>query len=191
MRTTRHSLTLALASVATLALAACGSSSSGAGTTAASTTAPAPTSAAQTSAAMAPVMVEDAWVKAADSGMTAMFGTIKNTGSSDVTVVSATSSVSKMLELHEVVMVDGAMKMQPKKGGFTVPAGGTHELKPGGDHVMFMGLTSPVKAGDAVQVTLTLSDGSTVAVDAVGKPFTGANETYAPTPGATTSMSGM
>ena len=37
----------------------------------------------------------------------------------------------------------GAMQMQPKADGFTVPAGGTHVLQPGGDHVMLMGLDGP------------------------------------------------
>ncbi len=173
---------------AALVLAACGSTSSGTG--AAASPSASPTAATTTGAAAAePVTVADTWVKSADSGMTAMFGIIKNTGSADVTVVSATSDAADMLELHEVVMVDGAMKMQPKKGGFTVPAGGTHELKPGGDHVMFMGLKNPVKAGDPVTVVLTLSDGSEVTVNSVGKDFTGANESYQPTPSMSGSMS--
>ncbi|MBI4942977.1 MAG: copper chaperone PCu(A)C [Actinobacteria bacterium] len=179
---------------AALVLAACGSTASGtdaAVSPSASPTAASPTTASTTgAAATTPVTVSDTWVKSADSGMTAMFGMIKNTGSTDVTVVSATSDAAEMLELHEVVMVDGAMKMQPKKGGFTIPAGGTHELKPGGDHVMFMGLKNPVKAGDPVTVVLTLADGSTVTVNSVGKDFTGANESYQPTPSGSMS-SGM
>jgi hypothetical protein len=188
--TGRHRAALGAAVLtAALALAACGSTSSGAD--AAVSPSVSPTAASTTSAAaMEPVTVSDTWVKSADSGMTAMFGMIKNTGSTDVTVVSATSDAADMLELHEVVMVDGAMKMQPKKGGFTIPAGGTHELKPGGDHVMFMGLKNPVKAGDPVTVVLSLSDGSKVTVNSVGKDFTGANESYQPTPSGSMS-SGM
>jgi copper(I)-binding protein len=77
-------------------------------------------------------------------------------------------------------MADGKMQMRPKAGGFTVPARGTHELKPGGDHIMFLELTGPVRPGADVAITLTLSDGSTVAFTAVGKEFAGGNESYAP-----------
>ncbi|WP_433550265.1 copper chaperone PCu(A)C [Micromonospora zamorensis] len=43
--------------------------------------------------------IRDPWVKAADKGMTAAFGTLANDGDSDVTLTSATTSVSSM-ELH-------------------------------------------------------------------------------------------
>jgi copper(I)-binding protein len=124
--------------------------------------------------------IKDPWVKTADSGMSAAFGTLVNNSGKDITVTAAKSAVSPMMELHEVAMADGKMVMRPKAGGFVVKAGGTHELEPGGDHLMMMDLTTPVKAGDQVAVILTLSDGSTVEITAVGKPFAGANESYAP-----------
>jgi copper(I)-binding protein len=72
------------------------------------------------------------------------------------------------------------MKMQPKAGGFVIPARGRHELEPGGDHIMLVGLTAPVKAGESVEFTLTLKDGATVQFSAVAKPFAGGNESYDP-----------
>ncbi|MDP9793493.1 copper(I)-binding protein [Catenuloplanes nepalensis] len=146
------------------------------------TAAPAPsaTTAASAPAATSGLTMTDPWIKAADEGMTAAFGTLVNGGTTDITVVSAATAVSPMMELHETTMVNGAMQMQPKQGGFTIPAGGEHVLEPGGDHIMMMGLTTPVKAGDQVPMTLTLGDGSTVQFTAVGKPFTGAQESYAP-----------
>jgi copper(I)-binding protein len=123
--------------------------------------------------------VTDPWIKSADKGMTAAFGTLVNHTDHPLTVVKAASSVSVM-ELHEMTMKDGKMVMQPKEGGFLIPARGTHELSPGGDHLMFMDVAAPVRAGDQVTVTLTLSDGTTVPFSAVGKPFTGAEESYAP-----------
>jgi copper(I)-binding protein len=126
------------------------------------------------------VTVRDAWAKIADKGRSAVFGTLVNSSGRELTVVSATSSVSPVVELHEVATVDGKMVMQPKAGGFVIPANGTHELAPGGDHLMLMNVTTPVKAGEAVEVTLTLSDGSTVEFVAVGKAFAGGNESYAP-----------
>lgn len=154
-------------------LAACADDSTGAAT-------PAPSATSTAAAATAGLSVQDPWIKAADDGMTAAFGTLVNGGATDVTIVSAAAGVSPMMELHETTMVNGAMQMQPKQGGFTIPAGGEHVLEPGGDHIMMMGLTTPVKAGDEIVVTLTLADGSTVPFTAIGKPFTGAQESYAP-----------
>jgi periplasmic copper chaperone A len=61
-----------------------------------------------------------------------------------------------------------------------IKAGGTHELSPGGDHLMLMKPSAPVRPGDELQFTLKLGDGGTVPFSAVAKPFAGAGETYAP-----------
>ena len=118
--------------------------------------------------------VTDAWTKAVDSGMTATFGEVTNSSDRKITVVSATSPAAAMVELHEVV----GDVMRPVEGGFVIPAGGTLTLQPGGFHIMFMGVPSPIAAGDDVKVTLTLGDGSTLSFTAVAKDFTGANESY-------------
>lgn len=148
-----------------------------AGTGCAATAAPAaPTTSATAADSLS---IEDAWVKAADEGMSAAFGTLENDSDADITVVSAESPASTMIELHETVANDaGEMVMQPKEGGFVVPAGDSLELAPGGNHIMLMGLTAPLVAGDDVTFTLVLSDGSTVDVTAPAKDYTGANETY-------------
>jgi periplasmic copper chaperone A len=127
-------------------------------------------------------VVRDPWVKAADSGMTAAFAILHNQGASDVTVVSATSDVSDVVEIHEMTMQNGEMVMQQKPDGITVPAGAEHVLEPGGDHLMLMNLSRPVQPGDEVTFTLTLNDGATVQFVAVAKPFTGAQESYHPDP---------
>lgn len=116
----------------------------------------------------------DAWAKAADSGMTAAFGEITNTSDHDITILSADSPSATVVELHEVV--DDVMR--PVDGGFVVPAGGTLTLQPGGFHLMFMGVTAPIVAGDDVTVTLTLGDKSAFTLTAVAKDFSGANESY-------------
>lgn len=123
--------------------------------------------------------IRDPWVKAADKGMTAAFASLVNNTGADVTVTKAETAISPM-ELHEMAMQDGEMVMKPKAEGFVVKAGATHTLEPGGDHLMLMNLSKPVKPGDEVAVTLTFADGKTTQFTAVGKPFTGAQESYAP-----------
>ncbi|MGI5240072.1 copper chaperone PCu(A)C [Dactylosporangium sp. CA-139066] len=163
-RTLRARLLAALAGAAVaLTLSACGSA--------------APHDAGAQATAL---VMKDPWVKTAESGMSAAYGTLVNTGGKDVVVVSATSSVSPVMELHETTMVDGKMAMQPKAGGFTIPAGGSHEFKPGGDHLMLMDVKTPVKPGDEVTITLTLNDGGTMRFTALGKDFAGGNESYQP-----------
>ncbi|MBO4161291.1 copper chaperone PCu(A)C [Micromonospora antibiotica] len=138
-----------------------------------------PSPSASASAAAGVVTIRDPWVKAADKGMTAAFGTLVNDGDTDVTLTSAATSVSPM-ELHEMTMKDGKMVMQQKQGGIVIKAKSTHALEPGGDHLMLMDLTKPVQAGDELTFTLTFADGKTQQFTAVAKPFTGAQETYAP-----------
>jgi periplasmic copper chaperone A len=151
---------------ALLALAACAPSG------AADAPAPAPTGAGALS-------VSDPWVKAADGDMTAAFGTLTNSSDAQVRVVSATSDAASSVELHETATgADGAMVMQEKEGGILLAPGATHELAPGGDHLMLMGLTAPVLPGQDVTVTLTTEDGSTFELTAPARSFAGANEEY-------------
>lgn len=125
------------------------------------------------------VTIDDAWVKSADEGMSAAFGTLVNSGDDDVTVVSVTSDASTMLELHETVENEaGEMVMREIDGGFVIPAGGELALEPGGNHIMLMDLTAPLTAGDQATFTLTFSDDSTYEFAAPVKDYSGANENY-------------
>jgi copper(I)-binding protein len=126
------------------------------------------------------VTVVDAWVKAADDGMTAAFGRLANAGTDDARIVSATTPAAAMVELHEVVPDGGAMTMRPKDGGFVVPAGADVELRPGGDHLMLMDLTGPLRPGSDVEIVATFEDGSTLPISAQVRDFPGADEHYDP-----------
>ncbi|GGJ32123.1 copper chaperone PCu(A)C [Paenarthrobacter histidinolovorans] len=167
---------LSLVAAASLALTACGQNDSQAPGASGSAT-----QATSQSQSAGPLTVSDTWVKVAETGMSAAFGTIRNTGDNDVTIISASAPVATMVELHETVMgADGTMKMQAKQGGFVIPAKGELKLEPGANHIMLMGLTKPVQAGDQVTFELKTSDGGTVTFTAQGKDFSGANENYAP-----------
>lgn len=121
----------------------------------------------------------DAWVKAADSGMTAAFGELRNDTGTDVVITGVQSAASDALELHETIEDDaGQMIMRKVDAGFAVPSGGTLTLEPGGDHIMLMGLTAPLRAGEDVTFTLTMSDGSVFEFTAPVKDYSGANENY-------------
>ena len=116
--------------------------------------------------------------------MSAMFGTLRNTTDADITITGGSSPSAGVVELHETVKNDsGQMQMQPKQGGFVVPAGGSYVLQPGGDHVMLMQLTSSLESGTTTTVTLTSTAGTIVLTVPV-RAFAGAEESYVPTPSA-------
>ncbi|MET4047823.1 MULTISPECIES: copper chaperone PCu(A)C [unclassified Rhodococcus (in: high G+C Gram-positive bacteria)] len=125
------------------------------------------------------VTVREAWVKAADDGMTSAFAEIQNTGEGQVRVVSAQSPSSPLVELHEIVSsADGSMVMKPKDGGFVVAGGDTKVLQAGGDHIMLMGVSAPLDPGSDTEFTLTFEDGSTSTFTAQVREFAGAQENY-------------
>ncbi|MEV0613515.1 copper chaperone PCu(A)C [Nonomuraea sp. NPDC050404] len=166
----RHALMLAATGVALLT--ACGSPAP----------APAAPSAAPAAAtaSVAKLTITDPWVKTTKSGMTAAFGTLVNNGDAPITIVSGTSPLSKAIELHEVVESGGKMVMRAKEGGFVVPARGTHQLQPGGDHIMLMDVTEAVEPGAKISFTLQVQGGQPLEFTAIGKDFAGGKEDYQP-----------
>lgn len=124
------------------------------------------------------------WASAAETGMAAVFGTFTNTGHHAARVVSGRSPAAGRVEIHEVVPdADGSNAMRPKDGGLTVPADGTHELVPGGDHLMLMDLTEPLQPGGDVALTIVFEDGSTLPVTAQVRDFAGGDADYRPSTG--------
>ncbi|MEQ5871289.1 copper chaperone PCu(A)C [Sagittula sp. NFXS13] len=118
--------------------------------------------------AFADISVADPYARAA--GPTAKAGAafmvIENTGDSDDRLVGAASDIAARVELHtHKDMGEGVMRMMQVEEGFAVPAGGTHALARGGDHVMFMGLKRPMNQGDMVTVTLTFEKAGDIEID--------------------------
>ena len=68
--------------------------------------------------------------------------------------------------------------MQPKEGGLTIAGGATETLKPGGNHVMLIGLDKDLVAGTEVTFTLEFSDGHLVEVTAPVKVVNLDQENY-------------
>ena len=97
------------------------------------------------------------WTRAMLPGQKAGGGfvTIANTGSEDDRLVAVSMPGVKRAEIHEMSVVDDVMKMRPLADGLALPAGETVELKPGGYHMMFMGVEQPFKEGAMVPVVLT------------------------------------
>lgn len=167
----RRTLLTAAGIAGTALLSACSPTSP---STTVSAKAPAPSDAAALTAA-------DLWVKAADDGMTGMFGTLRNHSEETITVTAAESAAAKTVELHETAADgSGGMSMKEKEGGFPIEPGSTLTLEPGGEHIMLMGLKEPLHPGDEVTVTIATDTGITMELTGTVKEFSGANEDYAP-----------
>lgn len=119
------------------------------------------------------------WAKAGDH-MTGVFGTLTNPSDEDITLVEASSDAAGVVEMHETVVVNGSSQMSELPGGFVIPAGGTYELEPGGDHVMLMDLRRELLPGEELPITLFFSNGTEVELTLSIRDFAGAVEEYAP-----------
>ena len=96
----------------------------------------------------------------------AAFMVIRNHADTDDRLIAAQSDVAERIELHtHKEDAAGVMRMIEVEEGFVIPAGGTHELARGGDHVMFLGLTRPLAQGDSVTLTLTFENGGDVTLE--------------------------
>jgi hypothetical protein len=108
---------------------------------------------------------------AAETG--AAFMTITNNGSAADKLVSASSPAAKTVELHETVDENGVMKMVHHPEGWEIPAGGSLELKPGGKHIMLIGLNAPLEAGKTIQITLNFEKAGAKTIEIPVKAMTG------------------
>lgn len=113
------------------------------------------------------MMIEDAYARSSmkNSKTGAAFMHIMNQTGQDDRLIDAKSDVAMKVELHtHKDMGGGVMKMMHVEEGFAIPAGETHMLARGGDHVMFMGLKKGMAQGDTVEVTLTFEKAGDVVV---------------------------
>lgn len=130
------------------------------------------------------IEVSGTWVRATtgatDSTMTGAFMEISNSSASSVRLVSASSPAARMVQVHTTVMRDGSMMMEELKDGLEVKAGSHAHLRPGGNHVMLMGLKGPLTAGEEVTLRLVFSDGTSQTLTVPVKEFTEEEDHYDP-----------
>ncbi|WP_137179647.1 copper chaperone PCu(A)C [Roseomonas sp. AR75] len=94
------------------------------------------------------------WTRAAGAnGNGAGFMTIRNTGGQADKLLSASTPIARVVELHTHVRDGDVMRMRPV-ADIPVPAGQTVRLRPGGLHVMLIGLNEPLRQGQEVPLTL-------------------------------------
>src|ERR1700716_2106967 len=100
--------------------------------------------------------VTSPWTRATPGGAKIAGGYLKitNNGTTPDRFVGVKSESTDHVEIHEMSMSDGVMKMRPLPNGLEIKPGETVELKSGGYHLMFMDLKQPLKQGDTFKATL-------------------------------------
>jgi copper(I)-binding protein len=111
--------------------------------------------------AAAPLAVSGAWSRPAVAGTNGVgYLVVTNAGKPDV-LVKVETPLAARVEMHSSSMAGGVMSMK-KVERVPVPAGGQAAFAPGGYHLMLIGLTKTLKAGDKVPAALTFASGAKV-----------------------------
>jgi copper(I)-binding protein len=111
------------------------------------------------------VKIENAWLQALPSvsADTAAFMRIHNLGQTPIKLVGGSCAIANHVEpMITTIQVHDGQKEMGMQGvpALEIPAGGTLELKPGGDHLMVTGLKSHPKEGDRVTIVLRFAPGN-------------------------------
>jgi copper(I)-binding protein len=104
------------------------------------------------------------------SSVSAMFLKIKNNSDKDIKLISAESNISKAVELHDMIMENGSMKMR-RVDNISLKAKSSTELKRGGLHIMFINLNAPLKDGNTHKIKFTFDNKTSLEVEAKVQPI--------------------
>jgi copper(I)-binding protein len=118
------------------------------------------------------LVISQAWSRATPKGAKTGGGylTIENKGGAPDRLIGGSTDVASSVQVHEMSMEGGVMKMRPVENGLTIEPGKTVKLAPGGYHLMMMDLKQPLKRGERVPVTLEFEKAgkATVSLDVEG-----------------------
>ncbi len=127
------------------------------------------------------IQIEDAWTRAVltmetpdqagtmdaktGSANSAAYMRIKNTGNESDRLLKASSEIAEAVEIHISEMKEGVMSMHPVEN-IEVPARDQVELKPGGLHVMLIGLKKDLHAGEQINLILHFEKSGDITIQA-------------------------
>ena len=107
------------------------------------------------------IVINEAWARASTPGAKngVAYMSIKNYGSTTNALLSVTTPVADRAELHTHKNEAGVMKME-RINGISIAPHKTAVLRPGGDHIMLLGLEKPLKSGSHFMMRLKFKNGS-------------------------------
>ena len=104
------------------------------------------------------ITVSNAWVRATVQGQKATGAFMTVMSKENAKLLSVSTPVAGIVEIHEMKMDKDVMKMAALPNGLELPAGKAVDLKPGGYHIMLMDLKLPLNKDVGVPLTLTFQD---------------------------------
>ncbi|HEY2135678.1 MAG TPA: copper chaperone PCu(A)C [Xanthobacteraceae bacterium] len=122
------------------------------------------------------IVIDHPWARATPHGASVAAGYFKltNTGTTPDRLVGGTSEAAGRVEIHEMSMDGGVMRMRPLKGGLEIKPGESVEFKSNSFHLMMLDLKHPLQQGQRVKGTLTFEKAGPVdieyAVEGIGGP---------------------
>jgi copper(I)-binding protein len=112
------------------------------------------------------IVVEQPWSRATAAKVGGAFVTLRNNGALADRLVKVSTPLAEKAELHETKVENGVATMRPVDGVEIKPRGGSVQLKPGGVHVMLLGLVRPLKEGERIKLTFTFERAGAIEVEA-------------------------
>ena len=103
------------------------------------------------------LVLERPWTRATPGGAKVGAGylSIINGGGEADRLLAASSDIAERVEIHTMTMESGVMRMRRLPDGLAIAPRAVTTLKPGGLHIMFIGLRQPIRKGDRIEVELT------------------------------------
>ncbi len=113
------------------------------------------------------LQISSPWARATPKGAQIGGGYLRitNTGTTPDRLTGGSTAVASRLEVHEMSMSGGTMKMRQLSNGLEIKPGETVELKPGGLHIMFVQLKQQLQQGQHFKATLEFEKAGKVDVD--------------------------
>ena len=104
------------------------------------------------------------WARATPGAVknSAAFMMFDNKGAADK-LIGVSGEIAKEIQIHSMISESGVMKMREIKS-LDIPANGMAELKPGGFHVMLIGLKDGLKEGEKFPLKLKFENAGEVTV---------------------------
>jgi copper(I)-binding protein len=121
------------------------------------------------------LMIDHPWIRATPAGAKTAGGyaRITNHGKETEKLIGGSASGAAVFEIHEMTTVDNVMKMRRLDAPVAIEPGKTLELKPGGYHLMLIGLNAPYKQGEKIKATLIFEKAGTVEIEFKVEPLAG------------------
>jgi copper(I)-binding protein len=139
------------------------------------------------------LVISQAWTRGTPKGAKIGGGylTIENKGTAPDRLIGGSADIAGSVQVHEMSMDKGVMKMRPLENGLAIEPGKTVKLTPGGYHLMMMDLKSPLKKSDKLPITLEFEKAGKVQVSLDVEGVGAQGPTASPSSGSKKGMKDM